>query len=89
MVHAVPSRATLAVSPAGIVNDGACASDLDGGIMRETDVNAENFPHLVKKPVAGAEFSAGAARRPSRAVICCKTAFGYSLDELLSETHML
>ena len=45
--------------------------------------------HLVKKPVAGAEFSAGAARRPSRAVICCKTAFGYSLDELLSETHVL
>ena len=45
--------------------------------------------HLVEKVAILAEFSAGAARRPSRAVICCKTAFGCSLDELLSETHML
>ena len=33
--------------------------------------------------------SYGASRRPSRAVICCETEFGFSLDEFLSETHML
>ena len=33
--------------------------------------------------------SYGASRRPSRAVICCETEFGFSLDELLSEKHML
>ena len=44
--------------------------------------------HLVEKVAILAEFSAGAARRPSRAVICGESAFGHILDELLSETYM-
>ena len=44
--------------------------------------------HLVKKVAILAEFSAGAARRPSRAVMCCETAFRHFVDESLSETHM-
>ena len=49
---------------------------------------AVHIAHLVEKVAILAEFSAGAARRPSRAVICGESAFGHILDELLSETYM-